>query len=472
MIKILTGIFALSLATFAISAQEIKWEYPLKGDAKAVKASVSPFLYGKTWGYSIELDDGGILAKNVAQPLFAEYKFTDAPPGVKRGKETPFVGTAAVMVCNMSGGNSTILSWDDVKDLLAKGWDISNHSFWHTGIHWDKTKLLSPDQFKRELFWSQAVFAHYAYADKKAPLTFVYPSGDYNYKPFLKEFNLRAGSRVSGSSAASIFDPKFDPLELCRSNLDGLGGDKNKDPMGDFPKDIKDGTLHVDFSHGIDEKKDSVNYKAWQERLKTISDKYGAKGLDNVWCAPTSDLVSYALAAKSAKVDVSAGKITVVLPAGTIESRLTIRLEGIPESVKLDVPKDGLIYRQGDKVWLTTPALGKPNEAPKPKVKIGYEGNFAPEIKFDKPMKVAAVRLQQSGGFAKGYVPRVVFLLKDGTRKEFNVEKVHKWTGFGPRWGGWCLYPLLPEEDAVLADGVEIAPDPAFKKVEVWILDE
>lgn len=43
-------------------------------------------------------------------------------------------------------------------------------------------------------------------------------------------------SRVSGGSAASISDPKFDPLELCRSNLDGLGDGKNKDPMRDFPK--------------------------------------------------------------------------------------------------------------------------------------------------------------------------------------------------------------------------------------------
>ncbi|HBC86651.1 MAG TPA: hypothetical protein DCZ94_06835 [Lentisphaeria bacterium] len=470
MIKTFTGIFALYFATLAVSAQDIKWEYSWSGDAKP-KASVSPFLFGKTWAYTVELDDGGILAKNIAQPLFAEYKFTDAPPGVKSGKEMHFVGNVAVMVCNMAGGNNTILSWEDVKELISKGWDITNHSFWHTGIHWDKTKLLSPDQFKRELFWSQAVFSHYVYADKKAPLTFVYPSGDYNYKPFLKEFNLLAGSRCSGSSAASVFDPKFDPLELCRSNLDGLGGDKNMDPLGQFPKDIKEGTLHIDFSHGID-KKDTVNYKAWQERLKTISDKYGANGADNVWCAPTSALVSYALSAKSAKVEAAAGKVTLSLPANAIESRLTILLEGIPESVKLEAPKDGLIYRQGDKAWITTPVLGKPNAIPKPRVKIGYEGNYAPEIKLEKPMKVAAVRLQQSGGFAKGYVPKISFLLKDGGKKEFEVERIHKWTGFGPRWGGWCLYPLIPDEEAVLASGVEIAADPAFKKVEVWVIDE
>jgi hypothetical protein len=456
-----------------ISAEEIKWEYALNGEAKASKVSLTPFLYGKTWAYTVELDDGGILAKDIAQPLLAEYKYTDAPPGVKGGKEMPFVGSAAVMSCNMAGGNGTVLSWEDVKFLLSKGWDITNHSYWHTGCHWDKTKLLSPDQFKRELFWSQAIFSHYVYDDKKAPLTFVYPSGDYNYKPFLKEFNLLAGSRAGGNSAASILDHKFDIFELGRSNLDGLGTDKNKDPMGHFPKDnIKDGTLHIDFSHGINTKKDSENYRAWQERLKTISDKYGAMGADNVWCAPTAELVKYVLAAKSAKVDVAAGKVTLTIRADTSESRLTIFLEGIPESVKLDLPKDGLIYRQGDKTWITTPVLGKPNPIPNPKVKIGYEGSFAPEIKFDKPMKVAAIRLQQSGAFAQGFTPKITFQLKDGGKKEFYSARIHKWVGTGSRWGFWCLYPLLPDEDAVLANGIELATDPALKKVQVWVLEE
>ncbi len=471
MIKTFTGIFALAFATLAASAQETKWEYPLGGDMKP-KASLSSFLYGKTWAYTVEFDDGGIFVKNIAQPLFAEYKFTDAPPGIKGGKEMPFVGNAAVMVCNMAGGNGTVLNWDDVKDIISKGWDITNHSYWHTGCHWDKSKLLSPDQFKRELFWSQAVFAHYVYGDKRAPLTFVYPSGDYNYKLFLKKFNLLAGSRVSGSCPKSIFDPNFDPLELCRSNLDGLGGDKNKDPMGDFPKEIKDGFFHLDFSHGIDTNKDSANYKAWQERLKAIAEKYGAKGADNVWCAPTQAIVSYVLSAKSAKVSVENGKLLLALPENALESKFTICLEGVPENAKLTAPKDGIVYRQGDKAWITTPVLGKPNPIPKPKVKIGYEGNFAPQIKFDKPMKVAAVRLQQSGGFANGYVPKITFVLKDGTKKEFDVARIHKWTGTGPRWGGWCLYPLIPDEEPVLATGVEIANDPAFKKVEVWVVEE
>ena len=195
-----TGICALVFATTAVSAQEIQWEYPLKGGVKPSKVSTSTFLYGKTWAYAIELDDGNVLSKTVAQPLFAEYKFTDAPPGAKGGREMPFVGTAAIMVCNMAGGNATVLSWADVKELLANGWDIANHSYWHTGCHWDKTKLLSPDQFRRELFWSQAVFSHYVYDDKRAPLTFVYPSGDYNYKPFMKEFNLLAGSPMAAPS--------------------------------------------------------------------------------------------------------------------------------------------------------------------------------------------------------------------------------------------------------------------------------
>ncbi len=473
MIRILLGIFALFWSVMTICAQEIRWEYCWTGDTNVPKVTMSPYLYGKTWAYTVELDDGGIMAKSTAQPLMADYKFTDAPPGIKGGKEIPFTGSVAIMVCNMDGGNNTVLSWGDVKFLRERGWDITNHSYWHTGCHWDKSKILSPDQFKRELFWSQALFSHFVYDDKQAPLSFVYPSGDYNYKPFLKEFNLVAGSRVSGSSAASFLSPDFNVLEIGRSNLDNLGTEKNKDPMGHFPKgNIIPGTMHTDFTHGINTGKDSDNYNAWQSRLKCIAEKYGRDGADNLWCAPKSELVKYILAAKSAKIDATAGKITLTLPANTIATRLTIIVEGIPENINLDPPPGGIIYRRGDKTWLTTPVIGKPNPIPGPEIKIGYEGTFAPVIKFPAPMKVAAVRILQQGKFVEGFIPKISFILPDGGKQELNVEKIHKWILTTSKWGFWCLYPLLPEETAVLAGGVELAPDPAFKKVEVWVVKD
>ncbi len=40
----------------------------------------------------------------------------------------------------------------------------------------------------------------------------------------------------------------------------------------------------------------------------------------------------------------------------------------------------------------------------------------------------------------------------------------------GKAWGVWKLYDVVPNRPAVRASGVNLAPDPAFKQMQVWVV--
>jgi hypothetical protein len=151
-----------ALGVVASGSHAATWQYswtPAAGESTP-KAEVCPLKYGKTWAYAVEIDDNPASTLTVSQPLLARYSWNDAPPGVAGGKHRPFVGTAAIVLGGINTGNSTRLSLEQINELKKNGWGIANHSYWHTGNHWDKSKFLKPEEFQRELFWSQALFAH------------------------------------------------------------------------------------------------------------------------------------------------------------------------------------------------------------------------------------------------------------------------------------------------------------------------
>ena len=194
------SLFIIIGILLGISVNSAEYTYKWKGNSgKNVKASISPLKYGKRWAYSIEFDDGGAFPVTYGEALISKFKWTDAPPGVKGGKEKTFVGTCAINPFSINTPNKTSLNWQQIKDLQKKGWGFVNHSYWHTGVHWDPKKMNSPEQFRRELFWSLAIIGHKLYDSKFTTPYFVYPNGDHNYSKYLGEFAIRYGTRCHGS---------------------------------------------------------------------------------------------------------------------------------------------------------------------------------------------------------------------------------------------------------------------------------
>lgn len=449
------------------------WSYTWQGDAgKNVKASISPLKYGKKWAYSIEFDDGSSFPVQYGEKLISQFKYTDAPPGIKGGKERPFVGTCAISINSINTPNSNSLNWEQIKALQKKGWGFVNHSYWHTGIHWDPKKMNSPDQFQREIYWSMTVFGQNLYDGKYTTPYFVYPNGDYNYKKYLGEFGVKYGTRCHGS-CHNINDKNFQPFELGRTLLDEHGWKKEGGKvMQSFPEPRpKDGEIFIDFTHGID-KPGSENYQRWEKRLTNIENKFGSKGDDSLWGAPSEEILGYFTAGKAAKITSKNSSIKVTIPDNIPGSALTICLEGVAKSAKFPIPERGAVYRDNGKVWITTPLIGKPGvPMPKPAAKLVYKGKIKNETTFEKPIKFAALRFLQMGNLGNNYKLDIQLTKQDGKKESMDLERIHKWVPLGNAWGRWQLYPTIPDQKPPLIKALSFNSDKSFQEMEIWAVE-
>lgn len=441
------------------------------GAGEKPTATVSPMKYGKKWGYTVELDDGNRETGMFAPGFFEQFKYTDAPPGVKGGQPMPVVGSYAIIAGSI-GSNPTVMNWDDLRANLAKGWGVSSHSYYHKGkTYGNPPEILTPEQVREDLFWSQALFAQ-EIGSGRAPTHFVYPNGYKPYAEFLKEFGFASGSLVGGSGSNNPAKGG-DLLLMPRAYLDE-GAWTNQfqkgDPMAAFPANgPEEGAVMIDFTHGINTKPESANQRRWKTRLETIAKQWGAEGTDEFWSAPSGDLVNYGIAAKQAKVSASPGKVEVSLPDEIPGSALTVKLAGIPESTTIPVPPGGAVYRQGTTVWLTTPVIGAVGTAaPTPAVKRIYQGPAEQPVTLPSTVKVAAVRVMQSGRPTKGVPLKVDLILLDGSRKalgEINQDD-KSWLN------GTAVISAVPNGAPIEAKGVEVsAGDKLNKEIEVWAVE-
>jgi hypothetical protein len=454
-----------AILLFGSHAEAATWHYKWKPTISEVtpKVEISPFKYGKTWAYAVEIDDGATSTLTVSQPLLARYQWNDAPVGVIGGVNKPLVGTAAVIVGSI-GRNSASLSFEQIAELKKLGWGIVNHSYWHTGVHWDKSKMNTPEQFRRELFWSQSVLAEFV-SNGRATTHFVFPNGDYNYGPYLHEFGLRTGSRTSGASARNLLDAKLNLLNFTRNYLDNEPWQAKNNALHGLPEKPVLGDFIIDFTHGMNADPTSVNNKLWVERLNHIVKSWGAQGDNSMWVAPTDEVFDYFFGAKEAKVTVSAGLITLQLPDSIAGTPLTLKITGLNDKTILEAPEGGTIHRQGDTAWLTTPMIGKYGmPAPMPRMRRIYVGE-AKNLHWDKAVGIAGVRLLHEGKFAEGDIS--VSIIKSDGQAETIVSLDESAARLAK---GRILTTIVPDRPAVVGTELRVTPDKSLKEMEIWAL--
>lgn len=442
----------------------LDWK-PSKGEAPT--ARVCPLMYDKKWAYAVEIDDGPASTYTVVAPLLAERHFTNAPPGVAGGAAMPFVGTAAVMVLRVGAGNDAFLSWEQLRDLRTRGWGVANHSYWHSGNHWDPKAALDDAALRRELFWSQSILAAELGrggppGSERAPIHFVYPNGYTAYGKHLREYGLLSASRVAGKARPNVRDDKLDWTDVDRNYLDEGVWAKQGDPFVGLPKDPAQGDVVVDFTHGIDADPKSANHRRWKERLERLASRYGKSGDDSIWCASTNSIAAYELARRRAVVRVQPGKLEVALPADQPGSALTIQVSGIKPETKLKAPEGSVLHRRGADVWITTPTIGPAGSPPPlPAVERIYHGPLK-RVRWDAPIQLAAVRVRQNGGIKSPEAVPIVYLDADGKPTVLASIPV------ASQWGLWHLHPTVPTSPAPLVREVQVEPDPALQEMEVW----
>ena len=226
--------------------------------------------------------------------------------------------------------------------------------------------------------------------------------------------------------------------------------------MRSFPSPRpKDGDMFIDFTHRIN-KPGTENYQRWEKRLTNIEKQFGKNGDDSMWAADSEKILGYFTASKKAELKLGEKGFSISIPDGIPGSALTIVLSKVAKSAKFPPPKGGSVYRQGDKVWITTPMIGKPGiPLPKPAIKLAYKGKIKENITFEKAIKFAAIRLLQCGSIDKDYKLDIKITEKGNKTESMDLAKVHKWVPLKRAWGRWRLYPTLPEEKAPEITGPE-----------------
>lgn len=459
---------ALVLGTTLDAAEwHYRWTAASRAPAAGPQATVCTFRYGKRWAYSLELDDGPKWNLDFGVPFLAGYRYTDAPPGITGGQLRPFVGGVAPIAGSI-GANGSLLDWQDLAALQAAGWGVINHSFAHSGRSWgDASGQMSDVQIREDGFWSQALFAHHL---GRAPNAVVYANGytDYNRGGALSALGIQVGTRVGGSgSSVDVTRADIAWMDLSRTYLDeGAWTNQHQhgDPMVGIPKDVGPaaGQWLIDFTHGIDQDPESANHLRWRTRLGTIADTWGATGADSVWCAPSGEVAAYLHAARAAVVTVAAGELSVSLPDGQPGSALTVELRDLDPADVLTPPPGGVLYREGNRAWITTPTIGEAGlPAPMAGLHLAYTGPPG-AITFERSTSVAAVMVRCHG--KPGAERRYQVTLRTPEGERHIGERT-----FGDGWtSGTTLHALLPDHEAVVATGGTVTAIAPINQVQVW----
>jgi len=471
---------AMIMQTVSVHAQAPNpslWSWEDAGLAGRIDSvEILPVKYGKDWAYALEFDDGGSYALEVAKPMLERFAYTDAPPGVPGGTRRPFVASLALYPFMLDSGNRAFLSWEQVRELRGAGWGVVNHSYWHTGNHWQPENALEESQLRRELFWSQAILSYFVFDGEKMCRRIVYPSGDFHYGPYIAEYGLIAlplasekGNTLLGEPPPFDADSKFRLSH--RNNMDAAAWDnRGGGDLDSFPEPRPaPGQLVLDFTHGIG-KPGEPNLARWERRLGQIATHYGAEGDDSVWMASTAEILAYRRAAVLATVRLTSNGLAVEVPDGAPEAALTLRLKLKNPDAPLPEPPPGTrLHRAGAEAWLTTPTLGDDATPEFLRVARVHHGPFLESVHFEQPIRLAAVRILQRGDL-RGFVPEISWRGPNGETGEVPVQNILRWSPLASRWGAWLLFPLVPDLPAPEVVEILIKPSPHFHGIEVWSL--
>jgi hypothetical protein len=174
--------------------------------------------------------------------------------------------------------------------------------------------------------------------------------------------------------------------------------------------------------------------------------------------------MSYVCAAKVSTINITQGRLNVSFPAHLPGTPLTVKLENVPDETQLHIPEGGLMYRNGNTVWLTSPMLGLPGAPrPKPYVREIYRGEIAPNIIFSDSIKLAAVQIKTHGR------PVDLNINLCGTKEQFgSIKASSKYTM------GYCLLSSVPCKNAVTTKGiqVDVPPNYCYHEIAIWALAE
>ena len=300
----ITGTFVFSQP---LSSYQAKVKIIFNGTAASTQIEKSPLKYNKDFAYSFTFDDGKEDAYTNVYPLFSGGVIQEKNmqlPGLffsdGCGNKIPFKGGLAINSVNSVNfdpheGTPESITWDQVRELYSKGWNVFNHSFNHS--HGPGTN------------YAYQVTENTNYLKSKTGITtshFVVPSGDTNYVPaafangmkavYNQQSNFPGADGIKVDGAIDLTNFKLYRRFISDENYNST----NIREKIDLIASQSSATNHLwftDFTHNVsfESKGGSVVFSTFQNYMNYIESTYGVKGADNIWMAPLQEVYEYLL---------------------------------------------------------------------------------------------------------------------------------------------------------------------------------
>ena len=251
--------------------------------------SISPWKYGKRWVYSITYDEALADLHRFAVPMHEEY-------GIP-GHVEVVVGQMGEIrnIGNSSFNGYRHMNRTELRDLLARGWGVGNHSWSH--------EVITPEMVDREIGHAKSVLEE---ALGEAIILYCSPGDNTN----MADHVLEACRRHDYLGAMSLTDALNLPGdELFWINRTALHDHyyppfySAYDPYRNIRQAQAMQGWIIDYCHCPLETAVHPNKDCSEAQLRQRIETVLSEGGDAVWCAVPEEALSYHLMRRHARVE-------------------------------------------------------------------------------------------------------------------------------------------------------------------------
>ena len=281
--------------------------------------SICPWKYGKQWVYSITYDEALADLHRFAVPMHEEY-------GIP-GHVEVVVGQMGEIrhIGNSSFNGYRHMNGTELRDLLARGWGVGNHSWSH--------EVITPEMVDREIGHAKSVLEE---ALGEAIILYCSPGDNTN----MADHVLEACRRHDYLGAMSLTDALNLPGdELFWINRTALHDHyyppfySAYDPYRNIRQAQAMQGWIIDYCHCPLETAVHPNKDCSEAQLRQRIETVLSEGGDAVWCAVPEEALSYHLMRRHARVEEVGGNGTGDAGGDTNAQRYRIALPELPDQV-------------------------------------------------------------------------------------------------------------------------------------------
>ena len=255
--------------------------------------SICPWKYGKRWVYSITYDEALADLYRFAIPMHEEY-------GIP-GHVEVVVGQMGEIrnIGNSSFNGYRHMNADELRDLLARGWGVGNHSWSH--------EIITPETVDREIGEAKQVLE---VALSESIILYCSPGDNTNMADHVLEACRRYGYLGAMSLTDALNLPDDELFWINRTPLHDHYYPpfySAYDPFRNVRQAQETQGWLIDYCHCPLETAVHPNKDCSEAQLRQRLETVRAEGGDTVWCAVPEEALSYHLMRRHARIEKTGG---------------------------------------------------------------------------------------------------------------------------------------------------------------------